>query len=529
MLRSAAGRLGRTLTAPLRKLGPSAGRSGPAINRRTGALVLLAIVLANIIGAAVVFAFALLVTTPNLVDDSEVRLANGIAFGAYVAFALAVGIVWGVKRMGPLRAFLREDRDPTPEERALVIRAPLRLTTVNGCLWGLAVFVFGALNLTFSAELAGRVVASVLLAGVVTSAFVYLLSERLMRAVAARALAAEAPTRPMLPGVAARSILAWTLGTGLALLGLMSIAISTLVEEDFSRDQLAVVVLVIAGIAFFAGLLLVTLSAKGTADPIRSVRDALAEVERGELGVEVPVYDASEVGMLQAGFNRMVEGLRERERIRDAFGTYIDRDVAERILEEGPSLEGEQVEVTVMFLDVRDFTGYAEKRDPPEVVSTLNRLFERAVPIVHRRGGLVDKFVGDGLLAVFGALRGGERHADSALEAALELVPAIEEEFGGEIEVGIGLNSGPVVVGNVGGAGRLEFSVIGDAVNVAARVEAATRETGDVILISENTAELLGDRDDLEPRSGVELKGKSEPVALFAPGAAARIAVEERG
>ena len=122
------------------------------------------------------------------------------------------------------------------------------------------------------------------------------------------------------------------------------------------------------------------------------------------------------------------------------------------------------------------------------MVAALNRLFETVVPIIHEHGGRVDKFVGDGLLAVFGAPRRLQDHADRALKAALEIERAVRDL---DLEIGIGINSGRVVAGNVGGSGRLEFSVIGDPVNVAARVEAATRQTGDTILLAERTKELL--------------------------------------
>src|SRR5439155_15453053 len=188
------------------------------------------------------------------------------------------------------------------------------------------------------------------------------------------------------------------------------------------------------------------------------------------LAARVSVSSTDETGHLDRSFNEMVAGLAERERIREAFGTYVDREVAEHILREGTSLAGEEVEVTMMFIDIRDFTGFSERATAPQVVATINRMFERAVPIIHAHHGHVDKFVGDGLLAVFGAPRRQDDHADQALAAALEIERAVGEEFAGELRIGIGLNSGAVVAGNVGGAGRFEFSVIGDAVNVAARV-----------------------------------------------------------
>jgi adenylate cyclase len=315
-------------------------------------------------------------------------------------------------------------------------------------------------------------------------------------------------------GTRPRLLVSWALGSGIAL---AAIALAFVGRGDSSGDELLgpVLFLVVAGL--FGGGILVAAAARSVAEPVDRVRQAVERVGEGSLEEEVVVDDGGEIGRLQAGFNRMVVGLRERERIREAFGTYVDREVAEHILREGTNLAGEEIEVTMMFIDIRDFTAFAERSAAPEVVATINRLFERAVPIIHEHGGHVDKFVGDGLLAVFGAPRRQDDHADQALAAALGIERAVAEEFSGELSIGVGLNSGPVVAGNVGGAGRLEFSVIGDAVNVAARVEAATRQTGDTVLVSEHTRRLLRRADELEERPQVPLKGKTEPVALYAP------------
>ena len=186
-------------------------------------------------------------------------------------------------------------------------------------------------------------------------------------------------------------------------------------------------------------------------------------------------------------------------------------------------MAGEEVEVTLMFLDIRDFTGFSERTPARDVVGTINRLFERVVPSIHAHGGRVDKYVGDGLLAVFGAPRRQPDHADEALAAALEIARSLceprQDEQDEELpEIGIGLSSGTVVAGNVGGDGRFEFTVIGDAVNVASRVEAATRQTGDIVLVAERTVSLLEHAEvELVERTGVELKGKSETVSVYAP------------
>jgi adenylate cyclase len=301
------------------------------------------------------------------------------------------------------------------------------------------------------------------------------------------------------------------------MVGVVAIGILALTGDPAStRQALGTTMVVLGGIGIVVGLLAVTLAARTTADPVGSVRRALAKVQTGDFDVRVPVYDASQIGQLQLGFNEMAAGLAERERIREAFGTYVDPDVAAHVLSEGTDRAGEEVEVTVLFVDVRNFTGFAERTPAPEVVASLNRLFERIVPIIHEHGGRIDKFVGDGLMAVFGAPIRQTDHADRALAAALEIARAVQRD--GDLEVGIGLNSGRVVAGNIGGAGRLEFGVIGDPVNVAARIEAATRQTGDTVLLAERTKELLrAEHPELTERTGVQLKGRTEAVRVYAP------------
>jgi adenylate cyclase len=176
-------------------------------------------------------------------------------------------------------------------------------------------------------------------------------------------------------------------------------------------------------------------------------------------------------------------------------------------------------------MDVRGFTSYAEGASAREVVATLNALYDDVVPLIAEHGGHANKFVGDGLLAVFGAPRRLTGHADCAVAAALALAELVRERHGHRIGVGVGVNSGKVVAGTVGGGGRLEFTVIGDVVNTAARVEAATRETGDDVLITESTLALLSDGDgSWEERPPVELKGKSREVRLYAPAAPLAVA-----
>jgi adenylate cyclase len=297
---------------------------------------------------------------------------------------------------------------------------------------------------------------------------------------------------------------------GLVAIGALQLAGTPITAPDLGRAATA-----LGGVALTVGLFAVVLAARAIADPVDEVRQGLARVENGDFDIRLPVYDGSQLGLLQLGFNQMGTGLAERERIRHAMGVYLDPDVAARIVAEGAHLEGEEVEVTVLFVDVRNFTSFSEGRPGREVVAALNQLFDRIVPVIHDHEGVVNKFVGDGLMAVFGAPRRLADHADRAVEAVLSIQ---EGRSDGGLQVGVGLNSGYVVAGNVGGAGRFEFSVIGDVVNTAARVEAATRQTGDMVLLTEDTKRLIR-RPDLrfEARQAIQFKGKAAPVAVYAP------------
>jgi class 3 adenylate cyclase len=251
---------------------------------------------------------------------------------------------------------------------------------------------------------------------------------------------------------------------------------------------------------------------------IVDLRDATRRLGGGDLDVRVPVVSTDETGELAAAFNAMVAGLREREQLREAFGAFVDPTLTERVLAEGTDLQGEEIEVSILFLDVRGFTAFAEHAAAREVVASLNELYESVVPVIERHGGHANKFVGDGLLAVFGVPERHADHAARAVAAARDIAQLVREGVGGELRVGLGVNSGRVVAGTIGGGGRRDFTVIGDPVNTAARVEAATRLTGDEILITETTLRLLGPAGEgFVERPSMPLKGKDATVGLYAP------------
>ena len=251
--------------------------------------------------------------------------------------------------------------------------------------------------------------------------------------------------------------------------------------------------------------------------PIRDLAKGAERVAAGDYRQRLPVVQDDDLGALAASFNRMQAGLSERQRLQAAFGTYVDPALASRLLEQGDDVfTGERREVTVMFIDVRDFTPFAEANTAEETVSHLNALFEIVVPAVVDAGGHVNKFLGDGALAVFGAPNDQADHADSALTAAVRIHRLVAERFGGALRIGIGINTGVVIAGTIGGGGKLEFTLIGDTVNVAARVEQLTKTTGDAILLTVQTVDALASGPAaLTDRGFHALKGKSAAVQVF--------------
>jgi adenylate cyclase len=258
----------------------------------------------------------------------------------------------------------------------------------------------------------------------------------------------------------------------------------------------------------------------GSAPSMQPIRDLAAGTERvasGDYRQRVPVVQDDDLGALTASFNRMQAGLAERQRLQAAFGTYVDPALAARLLEQGDDVfTGERREVTVMFVDIRDFTPFAEANTAEDTVTRLNALFEIVVPAVVNAGGHVNKFLGDGALAVFGAPNDLADHADAAVTAAVTIHRLVAERFGGQLRIGIGINTGVVIAGTIGGGGKLEFTLIGDTVNVAARVEQLTKTTGDAILFTQQCVDALASRPpELIDRGFHVLKGKADPVQVF--------------
>ncbi len=296
---------------------------------------------ANLVGGALVIACIFWVVPLPVSRGYALRYNLPLAI-SYLVVGSVLGPLFGPRSARPVNAWMKADRPPNEQELQVTLRQPLLQARNVAVLWLIGGLLLGGFNTFRSGRLALDVVVTILMGAIVTSALCYLMAERIGRPIVALALNVSPPTRPALPGVTARMVLAWWCGTGVATLGAALVAAEFLAgKHGPGENSLATTVRFLSIIGLVAGLATAAFAASSVADPLRSIRLALAEVERGNTNAVVPVNDGSEVGLLQAGFNSMAGGLRERERIRDLFGRHVGEDVARQALGSGIELGGE--------------------------------------------------------------------------------------------------------------------------------------------------------------------------------------------
>jgi adenylate cyclase len=251
--------------------------------------------------------------------------------------------------------------------------------------------------------------------------------------------------------------------------------------------------------------------------------DAMHSVEAGDVDIYLEVKTTDEFATLYTGFNRMTQGLRERERLRDAFGRYVAPGLAEEVMRHGVTLGGQTVSASVLFADIRGFTALSEWMTPAEVVSLLNRYFAAVEPAIRAAGGWINKFGGDSLLAIFGAPVPQTDHVQRAVRAALGMRAALSEfnlrqrRVGGPaLRIGIGIDCGEMIAGSVGSPERMEYTVIGDVVNVASRIDTLNKRWGTDILISAEAYAALNGDVSTRAMPPTEVPGKSGPLQVYA-------------
>ncbi|MGQ0479654.1 MAG: adenylate/guanylate cyclase domain-containing protein [Pseudonocardia sp.] len=479
-----------------------------------GLCLAVVLVAANTLGAIAVTVLALWLVPigpPLPVDSADVKLLNVLVVIGYVFVAVPLSLLLG-------GLSFRLSGDDPERERRLVLRGPLRLATVQAVFWLIATVLFGVLNAGYSWRLGVAVAETVLIVGITTGALSYLVAERILRPAAARVLAAD-PPRLRHGGVLGRSVVFWVLGTAVPVTGLMSAALGALVFDDVPAATLAVAVLAGGAGSLLAGFVITVGAARAVADPVASVRRAMHRVEQGDMDVSVPVYDGTELGGLQAGFNTMAAGLRERERIRELFARQVGRDVARATTaEQEVRLGGEVRPVAVLFVDLVGSTALAGRRPPTEVVALLNRFFAVVVEAVEQAGGWINKFEGDAALAVFGAPAAHHDPAGAALAAGRRLAERLAADLP-DASAGIGISAGDAVAGYVGDVRRFEYTVIGDPVNEAARLTELAKSVPGGMLAAESAVRLAAAAESCRWELGdsVVLRGRDNPTRLATP------------
>ena len=492
---------------------------------------------ANLLGALVSFAYFTFIDS-MAPTAAEASLRGSVAF-FIVGFSALTAMVYVSIRRWARALEPVEDRKPTSAEarrRALLL--PYALAGITFGAWALAGILWGVVRPwslgALTPERALRFIfGTTLVAGTATTALVFLITEQLWRKELPGFFPDGDPSA--VPGVfrlrVRTRLLVVFLLVGLvplSVLGMMSYRrAASLPGLDPASAASVVGTLLVSsifiaavGIAVAVGLALFV--AHSVAAPLREVQAAMRDVERGNLEARCTVVSNDEIGTVAEGFNRMVHGLRERQFLRETFGKYVSPEVRDEILAGRISLEGQLHEVTILFADLRDFTPWVEATPPREVVSDLNAYFSEMDAAIRGHGGLVLQFIGDEIEAVFGAPIPRADHAELAVRAALEMRARLDRWNGDRqragkmpLRHGIGIHTGRVLAGNIGSSERLAYALVGDAVNLASRIQDLNKQFGSDILVSDTTRRLLDGGIALERLPAVRVKGKSAEVEVY--------------
>lgn len=472
----------------------------------------------NLIGIVVALLLvAVAIPEPSVFDDAPAWLTFAVV-PACIAIALALGTYWITRQTVLALRWAIEGRKPDSVDERNTFVAPWRIAIADLVLWGFGAVVTTVLYGLVNTMFIPRFLIGVSFCGVLVATGSYLLAEFALRPVAAQALEAGPPPRRLTAGIMGRTMMVWFLGSGVPVVGIALLALFEIWLRNLTQTQFAVGVLIVSSAALIFGCLLMFILAWLTATPVRVVRAALQRVERGNLRGDLVVFDGTELGELQRGFNRMVDGLRERERVRDLFGRHVGREVAAAAERERPELGGEERHVAVLFVDIVGSTQLVTSQPPAEVVQLLNHFFSIVVEEVDRHCGLVNKFEGDATLAIFGAPNRLDSPEDEALAAARAITDRLADEMPACL-AGIGVAAGQVVAGNVGARERFEYTVIGKPVNEAARLCELAKSHPGRLLATAGAIEGASQEERARWSLGdtVTLRGHERPTRLASP------------
>ncbi|OAN38539.1 adenylate/guanylate cyclase domain-containing protein [Mycolicibacterium iranicum] len=468
--------------------------------------------------------FAYLLTVAEVVGIVVALAGRGVVTGDNIVTLSAVGLIGiatvalgAVLILRPSLRWLSSGRRPTPAEIRTTSRISRRQAAITLAPWLLTAAVLVPLNLRAEATVFVVLTTALLFGAIATVCTGFLFTLRTLRPVLA-AVPADAE-RPPAPGVRARLLIMWVVCTALPGSAIAVLLVMRYREWLLDRSSpIELALLILALVAVVLGLRAMILVSMSISDPVNQVVDAMADVEKGKIDRTIDVYEWSEIGRLQSGFNRMVAGLRERDRVRDLFGRHVGEEVARRAVEETSEQEatGDEREVAILFIDLVGSTQLAVEREPHEVAGILNDFFRIVVAEVDENHGLVNKFQGDAALAVFGAPLRITDPASAALATARKLALELRRL---PVDFGIGVSAGPVFAGNIGAENRYEYTVVGDAVNEAARLADHAKQFPCRTLCSGTARARAGDAEQAcwTAAGQTTLRGRSAATDIFTP------------
>ncbi|MFX0575846.1 adenylate/guanylate cyclase domain-containing protein [Nocardia nepalensis] len=468
------------------------------------------VITANLSGLAVIATELWLSGFLGRIGDDWRHVIGLVAI--YPVLGLLIGVGLAVRDRRVVFGWLDAGRKPSLDEARRLLRLPVAVSTRALALWLPGVIIASSMFSHLTAHNSPAVTVALFTLGALESAgFTFLIVDRLIR-----------PTIPIVAGVLGgtmhwsssvlvRVVMTWAVAGAWPLLMLIVV----LADPAAGAPDRIRTAIYLSGVGFGVGALATAFLARSVAMPMRTLRRALDLITKGELGVRVPVGSTSEIGRLEHSVNELAANLRERERMRYVFGRHVGAEVAERALAGGVDLTGDVREVSALFVDVTGSVELSSGLKPQEFVAKLNRLLAIVVAATEENNGLVNKFEGDAALCIFGAPIALLDNATPALRAARRIRDEVTAT--GEVDIGIGVARGLVFAGDVGSDTRLEYTVIGDAVNEAARLTTEAKEVPRRILVSAAVIEAAAEpeRAKWTLYDHILLRGMPEPTACW--------------
>lgn len=437
----------------------------------------------------------------------DLAIVNGI----YLVIALPVGMLATRRLERNALAWRDVDRPPSAAEAVAIMHLPLRLAILGATLWllGSVANAIAAMAVLPFAQASTAVLID-LLGALASAGLIFLLTDRALRSVVGAAARAS-PTDVTATSVMSRMVVAWAVSSGIPLLGLVVV----LGYHKAAESHRIAGAWCLAFVGIGASITATAILARGVAAPLYEIRQAVGQIADGHLDARLEISSFTEIGLLQRAVNDMAAALRERDRLTELFGQHVGADVAKRAVRDGVDLTGDIRAVSVLFVDVVGSTELATRFGPTDIALKLNRLLADIVATTQQNGGLVNKFEGDGALCIFGAPTAMQTDATAALRTARLMRNAIQR--GHEFDIGIGVSRGKVFAGDLGVRSRHEYTVVGDAVNEAARLTELAKAVPGRVLASGAVLEAAGDdeRACWSHHAMLSLRGRSEPTSAW--------------